>query len=60
MLKILQMQRYLTHMPSRFPDNPRLNAAVQTAISNIDCVLGRDQVAKQSIDETSNKTISKL
>ncbi|RKP46905.1 hypothetical protein D7S89_16265 [Trinickia fusca] len=58
-LKILQMRRYLTHMPGRFADDPRLEADIQAAIANIDSVLGRDHASKRSTGAASNKIIPK-
>ncbi len=58
-LKILQMRRYLAQMPARFPDIPSLKTEVQTAISNIDRVLGRDHPSKRSTDEVWHKPIPK-
>ena len=58
-LKILQMRRYLAQMPARFPDTPSLKTEVQTAIFNIDRVLGRDHASKRSTDEVWHKPIPK-
>ncbi|WP_155631358.1 hypothetical protein [Burkholderia cepacia] len=58
--RILQMRRYLTHMPARFPDNNQLETDVQEAISKIDHVLGREQTSDGPIDKTTGPKSNRL